>query len=295
MDKPVMFNMRLNKDEVDTWLELLNRTGESGYRNRGLARSFLQLEDSITFVSTLEDKIIGGTSIYKDKTRLAMVLTSVVVDKQYRESAAYQIIKSSLPFFKTVAIRDVDVLVAQGIGVNKLGFPLSLELDPWVEDVIKRIGFKKVGILEHCRFEIIKEPEKNPLVWSGNGNLNQIREHIWDQSKVMGLTNSFVWTACNFANWSNKLWVAVNENQMSAVAGFWPLADTLCISPLVFDSEILNWEQVAKSLVVEARQRNMTHIDLPLIGDGQIEIIRALEKWCNHSYCRKLSLLRKPL
>ena len=129
MDKPVMFNGRLNKDEVDTWLELLNRISESGYRDRGLARTFLQLEDSITFVSSLEDKIIGGTSIYKDKTRFAMILTSVVVDKQYRESATYQIVKSSLPFFKTVAIRDVDALVAHDIGLNNLGFPLNLELD----------------------------------------------------------------------------------------------------------------------------------------------------------------------
>jgi N-acetylglutamate synthase-like GNAT family acetyltransferase len=295
MDKPVMFNGRLTKDEVDTWLELLNRTGESGYKDRGLARSFLQLEDSITFVSSLEDKIIGGTSIYKDKTRLAMVLTSVVVDKQYRESATYQIVKSSLPFFKTVAIRDVDALVAHDIGLNNLGFPLSLELDPWVEEVIKRMGFEEVGILEHCNFEIIKKPEKNPLEWSRNRNPNQIKEHIWDQSKALGLTNSFVWTAYDFAYWSNRLWVVVIENQMNAVAGFWQLADTLCISPFIFDSEILSWEQVAKSLVAEARQRHMTRIDLPLIGDGQKELIRALEKWCKSSYCRKLSLLRKPL
>ncbi|MBY8998937.1 MAG: hypothetical protein KGD60_14515 [Candidatus Thorarchaeota archaeon] len=295
MDRPVMFNGRLNKDEVDTWLNLLNDTSESSYKDRNLAKAFLMLQESLTFVSSLENKTIGGTSIFKDKTRLAMVLTSVVVDKEFRESAAYQIIKSSLPFFKTVAIRDVDALVSLDGSMNPLGFPLSLELDPWVLKIIKRIGFEEVGILEHCSFEMDEEIRENPINWNKEVNVEEIRELIWDQSEPMGLTNSLVWLARDFAISSNCLATATVGGKTAAVAGFWRLADSFCISPLVTDPVKLGWDLVAESLIAEAVQRDVKRIDLPVIGQGQQDLIRALENRCSRFSCRKLSLLRKPL
>ena len=295
MDKPVMFNGRLNKNEVDTWLNLLNETSESSYKDYDLAREFLMLQESITFVSSLENKIIGGTSIFKDKTRLAMVLASVAVNKDFRDSAAYQIIKSSMPFFKTVAIRDVDALVSCDGSSNTLGFPLSLELDSWVTDTIKRTGFEEVGILEHWSFEIGEEPEEGPFNWNKEVNAEEVRQLIWDQSKPMGLTNSLVWVMRDFATSRNCLVTASVEGKTAAVAGFWKLADTFCISPLVTDPEKLSWDLAAESIVTEAVQRDAKRIDLPIIGKGQQDLIRALENICNRSSCRKLSLLRKPL
>ncbi|MHA1965350.1 MAG: hypothetical protein ACXACG_16100 [Candidatus Thorarchaeota archaeon] len=295
MDRPVMFNGRLNKNEVDTWLNLLNRTSESGYKDRGLAKAFLMLEDSISFVSSLENKIIGGTSIFKDKTRLAMVITSVAVNNEFRESAAYQIIKASLPFFKTVAIRDVDAIVSLDRSKNTLGFPLSLELDPWVLDTIKRVGFEEVGNLEHCSFEINVEIKDKPINWKNEVNVEEIRELIWDQSKPMGLTNSLVWLARDFATSSNCLMTATVEGETAAVVGFWKQSDALCLTPFVTDPMKLSWETVAESLVAEAVQRGTKQIDLPLMGEGQKDLSVALENWCSRSSCRKLSLLRKPL
>ena len=290
-----MFNGRLNKDEVDTWLNLLNNTSESSYKDRNLAKAFLMLQESMTFVSSLENKTIGGTSIFKDKTRLAMVLTSVAVDKEFREPAAYQIIKSALPFFKTVAIRDVDALVSLDSSINTLGFPLSLELDPWVLEIIKRIGFEEVGILEHCSFEIDEEIRESPINWNKEVNVEEIRELIWDQSKPMGLTNSLIWLARDFATSSNCLVTASVGEKTAAVAGFWKLADAFCISPLVTDPVLLGWDLVAESLIAEAVQRDAKRIDLPIIGEGQQYLITALENRCSRFSCRKLSLLRKPL
>jgi len=149
MDPPVMFNGRLEKGQVDSWLNLLEETSELDYRTHALAKSFLHLPESISFASSLEGKIIGGTSIYRDRSRLAMVLASIAIRQEFRESAAYQIIKSSLPFFKTVAIRDVDALVALEAGRGALGFPLSLELDSWTAEIIKRMGFTETDMLHH--------------------------------------------------------------------------------------------------------------------------------------------------
>lgn len=263
--------------------------------DRDLAKEFLMLQDSITFVSSVDSKIIGGTSIYKDKTRLSMVLTSVVVNKEFRESATYQIVKSAMPFFKTVAIRDVDALVSIDGSRTTLGFPLGLELDPWVSDIIKRIGFGEVGILEHCSFEIDEKINESPFEWNRETNSEEVRELIWDQSKPMGLTNSLVWLARDFAVSRNCLVTASVNGDTAAVAGFWKLSDSLYVSPFVTDPVKLSWDVVAESLVATAVQRNAKHIELPIIGEGQRDLIGALENWCSRSSCRKLSLLRKPL
>ena len=295
MDRPLMFNGRLNKDEVDTWLDLLDETSESGFKDRELAKAFLMLQESITFVSSLESRIIGGTSIYRDRTRLAMVLASVAVNMEFRDSATYQIIKSSMPFFKTVAIRDVDALVSHGKNKNHLGFPLSLELDSWISDIIKRIGFSEVGTLYHYTLTIEREIKEKTINWTGGFNSEEVRELIWDQSKPMGLTNSLVWLARDFALNRNCLAAASVDEQIAAVAGFWNVEDALCVSPLVSDPEKIGWDIVAESLIGEAMARGLKQIELPLIGEGQTRLIKTLERMCSVSSCRKLSLLRKPL
>jgi len=295
MDRPVMFNGRLNKNEVDSWLNLLKESSQSSYPDRDLANSFLLLQESITFVSSLENKIIGGTSIYKDKTRLAMVLASIAVNQEFRETAAFQIIKSALPFFKTVAIRDVDALVSLDGSENTLGFPLSLELDPWVVEVIRRVGFEEVAVLKHCAFHIDKVDRDSQILWTKDVNGDEIRELIWDQSKPLGLTNSLVWLARDFAADQDCLMTASIEGETVAIGGFWKLSDTLCVSPFISDPVKMNWNLAAESLVAEAVKRNAKRIELPILGEGQQDLIRALENVSNRSSCRKLSLMRKPL
>ncbi|MFW9963107.1 MAG: hypothetical protein ACFFCX_06075 [Candidatus Sifarchaeia archaeon] len=295
MNKNVMFNGRLAKNEVDTWLDLLSESNPSSHLNRVLAKAFLQLPESITFVTSIENKIIGGTSIYRDRTRLAMVIASVAVFKEFRESTTYQIVKSSLPFFKTVAIRDVDVLVSLETGKNNLGFPLSLELDSWVTDIIKRIGFSESGTLEHYSFGITKKIKEKPVQWMKEDNKEQVRELIWDQSKSMGLVNSFVWLARDFAANRSCLMTVNDEEKVVAVAGFWSLSSALCVTPIMIDPDSISWSQIADSLIAEASERNMNQIELPLIGNGQLELIQELQENCKITSCRKLLLLRKSL
>jgi hypothetical protein len=295
MDTPVMFNGRLDKRQVDAWLDLLEETSEVDYRDHSLAKLFLHLPESITFASSLEGKIIGGTSIYRDRSRLAMVLASVAIRQEFRESAAYQIIKSSLPFFKTVAIRDVDALVALEAGRRALGFPLSLELDSWTVEVIKRMGFTETDVLYHLSIIIDSEIYEKPIRWQSSCNRDDVRELIWDKSKATGLTNSCVWLAHDFASSTKRLICVYEENELAAVAGFWNLSDTLCITPIVTDSKSIDWSLLAESLITEATDRGVGRIEIPLIGKGQLALIRALENLgCRYS-CRDLSLLRKKL
>ena len=104
-----------------------------------------------------------------------------------------------MPFFKTVAIRDVDVLVPQNDEPNKLGFPLGFDLEPWTKDIIRQIGFSEVDVLKHCSFSVEPDSSDKPIGWNKKINEEESNELIWDQSKPMGLTNSLVWLARDFA------------------------------------------------------------------------------------------------
>ncbi|MFW9794840.1 MAG: hypothetical protein ACFFEE_11085 [Candidatus Thorarchaeota archaeon] len=275
MSRPVMFNGRLNKNELDIWLDLLKETSESGFRDRNLARQFLALPESISFVSSIENQIIGGTSIYKDRTRLSMVLVSVAVKDSVRESVAHQIIKSSLPFFKTVAIRDVDVLVAQNGSSDRIGFPLSLEVDQWVRGAIKNVGFDEVAKIGQYSFESL-EKTKSFIRWDEQPNIEGAKDLIWDQGKPLGLTNSLVWVARDFAANRGNLLTSTIDGKTIFVAGLWKIENALVVSPLVTNPEVLGWSEAAKGIISEGFRINVKKIQIPLIGAGQIGLVEEL-------------------
>ncbi|MFW9844498.1 MAG: hypothetical protein ACFFEV_07975, partial [Candidatus Thorarchaeota archaeon] len=201
MSTPIMFNRRLSKNELKIWIELVENQTEFGCTNREQALSFLSLEDTISFVSSVEEEIVGGTVIYRDRTRLGMVLASVAVMKEYRVTGAYSIIKSSLPFFRTVAIRDVDALVPNDSIEKRLGFPGTWELDYWTTEILERIGFEKQDELHNYSVSIKNEKQvhEQDKVWDSQPNLEGAKNLIWDSSKEIGMTNSFIWTSFDFA------------------------------------------------------------------------------------------------
>lgn len=290
----MMFNGRLKKNESDVWLDLQEETSGSKLIDRVLAKKFLDLPESISFVSSVDKNIIGGTTIYRDRTRLSMVLVSVVVNDVYRDSATYQIIKASLPFFKTVAIRDVDVLISSDGSADAIGFPLSFEVSSWTYDVIKRIGFDEVAKIGQYSFDITEKGVKQ-FQWDERPNYDGAKELIWDQSKPMGLTTSLVWAARDFAAAHNNLVTIEVDEKVVAVAGLWFSGETLTVSPLVTDPETLDWVDIVELILSEGTRRGANIVNLPLVGEGQSTLIEELEKTANLSSSRILSLLRKSL
>jgi hypothetical protein len=223
-----------------------------------------------------------------------MVLVSVAVKDPYRETATYQIVKASLPFFKTVAIRDVDILVSNDEITDPIGFPLSFEVEPWTRNVIERAGFEELEKISQHSFSI-REGNYHPLRWDDKPNEEGAKELMWDMSKPLGLTTSLVWVARDFAIANrNLVTYAVNE-RVAAVVGLWHTSESLVVSPLVTDPEILDWGQLAEAIAAEATKMGLTHVQLPLVGHGQTGLIEELEKITEASSKRELSLMRKPL
>jgi hypothetical protein len=294
MSKPMMFNGRLNKNESDLWLDLLRETNAAKMKDHSLALRFLQMPESISFVSSVANNVIGGTTIYRDRTRLSMVLVSVAVKEPYRETATYQIVKASLPFFKTVAIRDVDVLISTEEGTDPIGFPLSLEVESWTRNVLERAGFQEAARIGQHSFTI-KEGNYHPFRWDNEPFVERAKELVWDLSKPLGLTNSPVWVARDFAFACKNLVTYTVNDSVVAVAGLWATAKSLVVSPIVTDPEILDWSQVAEAIAAEGTKMGIRKIQLPLVGRGQVGLIEELEKISTTSSSRELSLMRKAL
>ena len=296
MTAPVMFNRRLSKNELDIWIDLLESKTDFGYTSRDLAFDFLSHKDTISFISSVESEVIGGTVIFRDRTRLGMVLTSVAVNDDFREKGAYNIIKSSLPFFKSVAIRDVDALIPDDSTIERAGFPSSLELDHWAMDVLERIGFENKGTLFAYVIEnpSYKDTNKSELKWDSSIDFDNIKNFIWDLSKSTGLTNSFIWTALEFARVRGTLRTVTLEDSMKLAFNF-NVVDTTAIIDVLVSDETFN-EDASRFIVQTIKESAVDTVRFTLVGTGQSELVERIADLIGGSLKRRsMTLMRKPL
>jgi hypothetical protein len=293
-----MFNRRLSKSEINTWIHLVESQTDIGCLNREMASNFLKLQETLSFVSSVHDEIIGGTAIYRDRTRLAMILASVAVKKEFREISAYNIIKSSLPFFRTVAIRDIEALIPDDSSVDRLAFPGSLELDPWTRTVLRRIGFEENSKLFSYSITIQGEnPQKQvENVWDSHADIKNAKKLIWDSSKTVGLTNSHIWTAFDFAVDQNTLRTVSLEDSMKLVTSIYYSGKTAIIGLLISDDDFTDDGRASRMIAEMVRNSDAENLILPLIGDGQNNLIAAVADELGGSLKRRsITLMRKRL
>jgi hypothetical protein len=297
MNTPVMFNRRLRKQEIDEWLNLHRNSTSTGYMEQNLAYSFLQLPETIAFVSSINDEIIGGTSIYRDRTRLGMVLCSVAIQERYREICTYHVIKTSLPFMKTVAIRDVDAVITRSANERGIGFPASFELDSWMDGILKKIGFVPVGNILNYTLENVDDlnSKSNGIQWDHEPNLEGAKQLIRAQSKAAGLTTSLIWTTLDFAyNRGTLRTFSVNGSTRFAVS-IDRLSNITLVGLLIIDPEY-STNSAVNHIADELGRGKQLSIHFPLIGEGQKNLMEILaEKLGASINKRSLTLLRKYL
>jgi len=290
-----MFNRRLSKSELDIWMELVENQTDFGCLSRKEASRFLSLEDTISFVSSVENEIIGGTVIYRDRTRLGMILASVVAKKEFRETGAYSIIKSSLPFFRSVAIRDVDALVPDDPTQKRLGFPGTLELDYWTREILERIGFEEKNQLWNytISIDVKKSGSERDRIWDLQPNLEAARNLIWDSGKTIGMTNSFIWTAFNFASHQRSLRTLTLKDSTKLVTSMYVQDKMAIISLLISDDDITTASTHIARMV---RESVVDKVVLPLVGNGQHDLIEAVADELGGSLKRRsMTLMRRNL
>jgi hypothetical protein len=297
MTAPVMFNRRLREQEIDLWLSLVENSTDAGYEEQGFANDYLQLPETIAFVSSINEEVIGATAIYKDKIRLGMVLSSVAILKDYRETSAYHIIKTSLPFMRTVAIRDVDALVVDNSPNTGIGFPASLGLDPWIGEILKKIGFVSIGKI--WRYTLKREDsttlDRKAKKWDEKPNLEGAKQLIWSQSNAAGLTTSTIWNALDFAMNRGVLRTFSIGDSTRIVLSNDKIGEISLIGLLMIDSEYSSNDAINMIAAELSKEQNLV-IHFPLIGENQCNSVEMLSKQLRGSLKREsMTLMRKYL
>lgn len=297
MAASVLFNRRLGEEEITSWLDLVDRTTNRGCVSHEIASNFLGLADTIAFVSTINDDVIGGTAIFRDRVRLGLALCSVAIRAEYRDSSAYQVIKTSLPFLKTVAIRDVDALIGQEMNNTDAGFPLSLELDSWMLSVLEKVGFEQIGTTVSCTLDCNSNSSLVPkqITWDERATLEGAKQLIWSQSKETELTNSIIWAALDFAFNRRTMRTYSANGTTKAVTSIERVNEVAFIGLLVTDPEYSE-DSIIDNMVAELCRENTKMVHFPLIDQGQLHLVDLItEKIGASQHKRSLKLLRKKL
>ncbi|MBD3407655.1 MAG: hypothetical protein GF411_16175 [Candidatus Lokiarchaeota archaeon] len=294
MTDPVMYNRRLRSDEIETWIEVCCPDSQKRSLFTEYAVEFMQLEDSMYFISSVEGKNIGGTAVYRDRVRLAMALVFLSLEKTFRKGVVAHLIKSSLPFFKSMAIRNVDAIVNPSDDTTNLPFPISTELACWTAKSLETLNFEKTDILYKATLEDIIIPENNEYSpWDKKPNIDGSRKLMWDLRKETGLNFSQVWLLRDIMLKSNSFHTRTIEDVVVASAGLLRIAETGIISPLFISKDV----SIDDSLrIIVNKLGNVNSIELPIVGKEQMQMIDMMEEMLQtKAEIQELDLYRKNL
>jgi hypothetical protein len=144
------FSSRLTGNKVDLWNLLCENEEE---RNEQLLNSFSHFcgtEGAMLFASYLGDELIGLAAVYLVREDKSAVLAGLRVQPDYRDSSTRQVIRSSLPLFRTANIQDVVAVVVKEKEAAADYFPLTSHLHNWSRDALDDLGFIQIGEINQC-------------------------------------------------------------------------------------------------------------------------------------------------
>ncbi|NHJ12858.1 MAG: hypothetical protein EAX95_04240 [Candidatus Thorarchaeota archaeon] len=291
MTYSMLYTRRLLKSELETWLQV---GGTPTAEEAQYAKSFLQLPDSMFFIATINGIPVGGTAIYRDRTRLAMALVAARLEEEFRENMPFQLFKASLPFFKTLSIRGVDALVAESDTIGDMSFSLAPILRNWALPALRKMGFQEIA--KSYRVCIEGVPPSNiqsQVTIDRTPNYDSARELLWNQRENIGLSCSHQWLALDMAKERNTIKTFSLRGETCLVVAVEKFGSGYQIPFFAANSEILACTMAAEAIL---HHISADRLIFSLVGTGQkatIDAIRDLYNSANTMYGDLL--LRKQL
>ncbi|MFW9910118.1 MAG: hypothetical protein ACFFEF_16295 [Candidatus Thorarchaeota archaeon] len=292
MGESSFFSRRLTDKELNLWMEI-----GKGQDVLAISKTFIHLADSMLFASFLGEDVIGASAIYRDRSRLSMALLSIRILEQYRERTTSHIMKSSLPFFKTVAIREADVLVAKGSEDNEYPFPLICVLGPWARKAIDENGFFKIAEGAYETYWIPHAESASNISWDSNpANTEQIRGLFWSANDSFRPDYSHFWLGVDLCREHNLLFTQSGDNSPTLVIGALPYEGVLYIPSVLYADDSLNDDEVVDALVNLSTRLSTEQICVLALEGIQTSVHSTLHKRFGEPTRRiPLNLMRKKL
>lgn len=294
MKPSTLFTRRMPKDELGTWLKL---AGRAMPEQKDYAESFISLPDSIYFLASIGGELIGGTAIYRDRTRYAVALVDAYLHPDYWSEADLQLLKSSLPFFRTVVIREADVLVNISDSEGDLPFPITTEIASEFRGTLEALGFHEVTKALGCSIEVRGDYSiPGVMAWDEIPNKTGARDLYWKQNELSRLDCSQVTLALEVADSRGSLKTWTTDDATSLVMGIERLRGRAVIWPLLADLDAMEVESIAHKMAAQTAPIKPESIELPLVGLGQLDIVQELANLVGgESKTKEVILMRRKL
>ncbi len=299
-ESSTMYNRRLTKSELGAWLRM-EQTALSiprGTWTDDYARSFFELPSTLLYLATINGEEIGGTAVYHDLVHSVFSLVSAIIHPRLKERILSQMVRSSLPFFRSAAIRQIEVLVGTAAKQSTIRFPLTYALEQGLTAQLENMGFAKVGTAWQCSVRLQKHSSAKSAVgpWDADPNADGARRLLLEQSERGGLTCPQIWLALDLAVSRGSLKTVTIKGRTQLACGFEAHGDDVFISFLSLDSEMMNMEAAASRLRDLSARGRIKTIHLPLVGKAELGCVKALGNLtASSSECDSMNLMVKVL
>lgn len=263
--------------------------------NPQLTQSYMNLEDSMFFVSFLGDETVGISTIYRDRVRMSLLLSSVRILNEYRERITRHIIKTSLPFFKTAAIRQAEAIVNLGTSADKIPFPLVTEIGSWALDALTENGFNKTSDYVRMRFRVPKAESGKSYTWDRQESQTEdLRKLFWSIDDKERPDYAPLWLGFALGRGKGIYTLTINDDTRFALS-FQPLDQTFIVNSMLYDSKSVSHQNAVARVIALARIQNYEDIVFPLLSKSN-PVIDEISNVCGNSISEiPLEMWRKPL
>ncbi len=299
MSDAPFYSRRLTNKELDAWIKLGEQESIASSfdaDDRERSQAFLDLEDSMFFVSYLGDDVIGGSSIYKDTTRNAMALLAVRIQSEHRDRVGSHIVKSSLPFFRTVAIREVDAMLSNENDEGKIPFPLQTEMPSWASKALEENGFIKESDIQNLTFAISESKPKNGITWDSSvASHESIRKLFWSIYEDDRPDYSHLFLGINLSRRTKSLYSSSKNERCEIVLATQAYRQQLLIPTLLYQNASVVSE-IPAAIAELCSKQNLSSMSIYVIEEKNQQLIEELVKYFGEPIKRRsLSLMRKKL
>ncbi|MEM4735825.1 MAG: hypothetical protein QXS20_08945 [Candidatus Thorarchaeota archaeon] len=292
-------NRRLQRSEVDLWRSVPGDRPDFPKNDTAWAieDAFLESDDSIAYLASLNDRPIGATAIHRYRMGQSVGLVVARVTPEFRQRLVGTVIRSSLPFFRSSSIREIDALVACE-GDECMEFPHGFEIAPFALETMTKMGFSRRGEMYSCTIDRVKIPqemsaERLESVEITPDSAREIVLRNRDKTDLHGAVND---SALSIAARLGRLRAIRCGDGSTVVIGLYVYGDTARIDVMDTDDHRLEGTALGEILVSMLRGTDIGRIMMPVIYERQIPTAEAVASATGGSISlRPLSVMKKEI
>ncbi|MFO7835820.1 MAG: hypothetical protein R6V83_04125 [Candidatus Thorarchaeota archaeon] len=269
---------RLGQAEVADWLSLPHDNPKVAGDDARLTW-FLRLPKSISYVSSIADQRVGGTIVYHNNLLHDLALVSVRLDREFRGHLLFQLIKSSLPWFRSQSIESVTALVNPEASEHILPFPLRSGIPSWVNNSLKQLGFKTASGINHYVFPGLEIQNDSK---SSEYEVTTSRSHgrTFDPGSKQDrhLIHTHFVPMISLSPDVTTVHALSQDSEVVAVGQIMRIEERIILGPIEWKVDEINIDVLAQDFLAYLSRRELRNLELAMIPPEQKEFVEAIKR-----------------